>query len=131
VGHVVAFVGHQLLTPTVAPGGTVELLTFWRVLDPTPIPDNEELVLFTHVLDDARQVAGQQDRLDVPAWDWASGDLFVQLHRFALKSDLADGLYPLEIGLYSRAEGYPRLLIYQASGTTDSIPLPPVEVRTP
>jgi 4-amino-4-deoxy-L-arabinose transferase-like glycosyltransferase len=131
VGHVVAFVGYQLPTPNVAPGGTVELLTFWRVLDPTPIPDDQELVLFTHVLDDAGQIAGQQDRLDVPAWNWASGDLFVQLHRFALKDSLADGLYPLEVGLYRRAEGYPRLPVYQASGTADRIPLPPLEVHTP
>lgn len=134
VGHVVAFVGYQLGTPSVAPGGTVELLTFWRVLDVASIDKEQELVFFTHVLDANQQAVGQQDRLDVPAWNWSPGDLLVQLHRFTLQSDLAEGLYPLEIGVYTRAPDYPRLPVYtpgEASGTTDRILLPPLEVRAP
>jgi 4-amino-4-deoxy-L-arabinose transferase-like glycosyltransferase len=134
VGHTIAFVGYQLQTPTVAPGGTVELFTFWRMLDVAPISAQQELVFFTHVLDPAHQIAGQQDRLDAPAWNWSPGDLFVQLHRFSLDADLPDGLYPLEIGAYVRAEGYPRLPVYDQenpSAVADHIPLPPVEVVTP
>ncbi len=134
VGHVVAFVGYQLGTASVAPGGTVELLTFWRVLDVASIDKEQELVFFTHVLDGNQQVVGQQDRLDVPAWNWSPGDGLVQLHRFALQSDLPDGLYPLEIGVYTRAPDYPRLPVYtpgKASGTSDRILLPPLEVRAP
>jgi hypothetical protein len=135
VGHIVAFVGYRLSTPDLPSGGTVELLTFWRVLDPAPVSaPHAELVLFTHVLDGAGQVVGQQDRLDAPAWNWAAGDLVIQLHRFALQSGLPDGSYPLEIGAYTRAEGYPRLAVYDSatgSPVGDAIPLPPVQVRSP
>ena len=152
VGHIVAFVGHQLETPSVTPGGTVELLTFWRVLDPstsfasasrakqrtgcpsTGAARDEELVFFTHVLDAAGQIAGQQDRLDVPRWNWSPGDLFLQLHRFSIDASLEPGLYPLEIGVYARTEGYPRLAVYDPadpSVVTDHIQLPPLEVVAP
>jgi hypothetical protein len=134
VGHVVAFQGHQLLTPVVAPGDTVAVLTFWRVLDVSVAPDHQELVIFTHMLDAARQVVGQQDRLDVPAWNWSPGDFFIQLHRFSTPAGLVDGFYDLEVGVYERIEGYPRLRVYSVEDTsplTDSIQLPPVEVRTP
>ena len=45
VGHVVDFVGHQLLTPVVPPGGTVELLTFWRVPGTSPEVAEQDLVV--------------------------------------------------------------------------------------
>jgi 4-amino-4-deoxy-L-arabinose transferase-like glycosyltransferase len=131
-GHVVTLVGHQLMTPSVGPGGTVEVLTFWRVLNAEAVSDHGELVLFTHLLDGAGQVAAQQDRLDVPAWNWRSGDLFVQLHRFTMTEELAGGLYPLEVGVYSRTEGNPRLPVYGPDGLSvvgDSLRLASVEVR--
>jgi 4-amino-4-deoxy-L-arabinose transferase-like glycosyltransferase len=132
VGHVVAFVGHRLNTPSVAPGGSVELLTCWRVLDPAQLAAlDSQLVLFTHVLDAAGQIVGQRDRLDVPTWNWSPGDLFVQLHRFAIDDDLAPGLYSLEVGAYVRAAGYPRLPVYDPRNpavVADHIPLPPLEV---
>jgi 4-amino-4-deoxy-L-arabinose transferase-like glycosyltransferase len=146
VGHVVAFLGHQLNTPTLTPGGTVELLTFWRVQSPTPalapersagasVPNPQSpLVFFTHVLDDTAQIMGQQDRLDAPAWNWSPGDLLVQLHRFSIEADLAPGLYPLEIGVYVREPGYPRLPVYDSkdpSLVSDHILLSPIEVVAP
>ncbi len=135
VGHSVAFVGYRLLPPAVAPGGSVELLTFWRVLDrPSLEAADEEWVLFTHVLDGAGQIAGQQDRLDVPVWNWSPGDLFVQLHRFSIDADLAPGAYPLQIGVYRRVAGYPRLPVYDARGevvVADHISLPDLEVVAP
>jgi hypothetical protein len=140
VGHVLDFVGHRLLTPRVPPGGTVELLTFWRVpgdVSAGQVPaatDGAPLVLFTHVLDGAGQIVGQQDRLDVPAWTWAPGDHWVQLHRFPLKADLAPGNYALRVGVYIQTEGYPRLPVYDpaaSTGMTDSILLPALEVTAP
>ena len=133
IGHTIAFIGHQLNTPTITPGDTVELLTFWRVQ--SPISNTQyPLILFTHVLDDANHVIGQQDRLDAPAWNWSPGDLFVQLHRFNVDADLSPGLYPLEIGVYFDAPNYPRLPVYDSkdpSLTADHILLPPIEVVTP
>lgn len=134
LGHLIEFLGHRLETPAVAPGGTVELLTFWRVRDDAAISPQQELVLFTHVLDSQNQIVGQQDRLDVPAWNWSSGDQFAQLHRFSLDADLAKGFYPIEIGFYSRSEDHPRLPVYatnQVSPIADHILLPPIEVLSP
>jgi 4-amino-4-deoxy-L-arabinose transferase-like glycosyltransferase len=137
VGHILTFAGHQLRTPTTTPGGTIELLTFWQV-SPAPGPQSPvpspQFVFFTHVLDPANQIVGQQDRLDAPAWNWSPGDLIVQLHRFSVDAGLAAGLYPLEVGVYLRAEGYPRLPVYGTPGApavADHILLPPVEVIAP
>ncbi len=140
VGHVLDFVGHQLLTPSVPPGGTVELLTFWRVPEGGGTDQaatgirGAPLVLFTHVLDDAGQIVGQQDRLDVPAWTWAPGDRLVQLHRFPLDADLPRGNYALHIGVYRQTEGYPRLTVYDPDapgGTADHIVLSALKVTMP
>jgi hypothetical protein len=134
IGHVVEFVGHKLQSPTIAPGGTVELLTFWRVRDGAPTLVSQELVFFTHLLNPAGQVTGQQDRLDVPAWNWSPGDFFVQLHRFAVDGELSAGFYPLELGVYTRAAGNPRLPVYDPgdpTATTDHILLPPLEIAAP
>jgi hypothetical protein len=103
-------VGYDLRTPQVAPGGTVELITLWRVTDPRPLrPRNlsnaeEDLVLFTHALDGAGTIVGQEDRLDAPAWDWQVGDTVAQIHRFALSPDLPAGPVALEVGVYRRAD---------------------------
>jgi 4-amino-4-deoxy-L-arabinose transferase-like glycosyltransferase len=134
-GRTVTFIGHQLLTTTIVPGGTVELLTFWRVQDSFQLPYSDtELVLFTHALDATGKIVGQQDRLDVPAWNWSQGDILIQLHRFDMDDELKGGFYPLEVGVYSRTEDGSRLPVFDpenASSVGDSILLPPVEVRAP
>ena len=74
-GGALQFLGYDLRTPAVAPGGTVELVTLWRVTDPQLLwpqdlsDANAELVLFTHALDATGTIVGQEDRLDAPAWD--------------------------------------------------------------
>ncbi len=132
LGHTLALVDHRLGAASVPPGGTVELLTFWHVLKPPPDPLGSELVLFTHLLDGAGQVVGQQDRLDVPAWNWEPGDRFIQLHRFPIDPALPPGRYPLEVGAYYQTEGYPRLPVYQAGEVVgDRVLLEPIEVVAP
>lgn len=110
VGEWLAFRGYDLLTPTVTAGGTVGLVTFWEPL--LERPAGEELVLFTHLLDQDR-VVGQQDRLDVPPSAWRRGDLFAQYHRFSVEAGLSAGFYDLEVGAYFRAADNPRLPIYR------------------
>jgi 4-amino-4-deoxy-L-arabinose transferase-like glycosyltransferase len=132
VGHVVAFQGYDLRTPVVHPGGVVELITFWRVLDVSSLRQDQELVLFSHVLGAGQEIVGQQDRLDVPAWNWRPGDVLAQLHRFALADGIPDGRYTVEVGAYTRVPGYPRLQVFgPGSETSDAITLAPVEVRSP
>ncbi len=96
---VAEFLGYDLQTPAVAPGGEVRLATFWRVNQPV-----EEGVLFTQVLGSDGIPIAQADRLDVPSYYWVDGDVFVQLHQFRISESVEDGEYPLLIGLYKRAD---------------------------
>jgi hypothetical protein len=106
----VQLIGYDLRTPKVAPGGTVELITLWQVIDPEPLrPRNlsnaeEDWVLFTHALDGEGNVVGQEDRLDAPTWDWQAGDVVAQIHRFELQPDLGTGPIALEVGIYRRSD---------------------------
>ena len=133
-GGALQLIGYDLRTPEVVPGGTVELITLWRVTDPQPLwPRNlsdadEDLVLFTHALDAAGTVVGQEDRLDAPAWDWQAGDVIAQLHRFTLPSAFSPGLISLEVGAY-RYAGPTRLpVLVDGIVVDDRVLLQPVEV---
>jgi 4-amino-4-deoxy-L-arabinose transferase-like glycosyltransferase len=133
----VELVGYDLKTPVVAPGGTVSLLTAWRVLDPAalgPLPPQrygQSASLFAHLLDAAGQVVGQEDRLDVPAWNWQPGDHFLQVHQFTLPPALPAGSYALEVGLYTLPD-LVRLPVMTAAGAAgDRILLQSVEVSVP
>ncbi len=131
------FLGYDLRTPEVEPGGQVELVTLWRVSDPARLrpPDQAEalpeLVLFTHALDAGGSVVGQEDRLDAPAWDWAAGDVIAQIHRFPLPADLPPGLLALEVGVYHRASLQRLPVILNGAVAGDVIHLPPLEVVAP
>jgi 4-amino-4-deoxy-L-arabinose transferase-like glycosyltransferase len=126
LGHALAFVGYDLRTPAVSPGGILELITFWEPI--AQMPAGTDLVLFTHLLGKA-EVAAQQDRLDVPSDAWQPGDLFAQLHRFSVPTNLPGGLYQLETGAYLNAVGYPRLPVYRdGEESGNRILLEPIQV---
>lgn len=130
----VLLVGYDLRTPEVAPGDAVEVVTLWQVVDPEPLrPRNlsdadEDLVLFTHALDGMGTVAGQDDRLDAPAWDWQAGDAVVQIHRFTLRPDLPGGSLALEVGAYRRADLVRLPVLVGGSVVGDRVLLQSVEV---
>jgi hypothetical protein len=117
-------IGYDLRTPVVVPGGIVELLTLWRVAGAPP----RELVLFTHALDAGGDIAGQEDRLDAPSWDWQPGDVVAQLHRFTLPTDLLPGTLALEVGVYTRADLVRLPVLVNGVATSDRVLLSPVEV---
>ena len=134
-GGALTLIGYNLRTPEVTPGGTVELTTLWRVVAPEPLrPQNlsnadEDLVLFTHALDESGVIVGQEDRLDAPAWDWQMGDVIVQIHRLALPANLAEGPLVLEVGVYRRSDGIRLPVLVEGNVVGDSVLLPPVEVK--
>jgi hypothetical protein len=113
VGNVVDLLGYRVSKAKVVPGGELSLLTFWRVRESSPpskghpmgpVPENaygHRVTIFAHMLDGADHVVAQEDRLDAPAWNWHAGDVFVQLHRIELKTDLSPGAYRLEVGVYN------------------------------
>jgi hypothetical protein len=133
-GGVVELLAYESLTPTVEPSGTVELVTLWRILGPDelgpvlPRDYGHAVVIFAHVLDAADAIVGQEDRLDTPAWDWRSGDAFVQLHRFRIDADAPLGLYRLEVGIYIRADLARLPVIVDDVEVDDRVLLSPVEV---
>jgi hypothetical protein len=130
----VQLLGYDLRTPQIAPGGTVELVTFWRVIDPGPLqPRNlsnaeEDWVVFTHALDGAGSVVGQEDRLDAPAWDWQAGDVIAQIHRFALQPTLSEGPIVLEIGMYRRSDGLRLPVLAEGNVVGNRALLQPLEI---
>lgn len=111
LGNGVELVAYQLLDAEVSSGGTVEVVTFWRVLDPEalgPVPSSAygyDAKIFVHVLNESGRVVGQEDRLDAPAWNWHPGDVFAQVHRLRVDADTSPGDYPLEVGLYTSYPG--------------------------
>ena len=133
-GGALQLVGYDLLTPTVTPGEMVELVTLWQVTNPQPLwPQNlsdasEDFVLFTHALDAAGSIVGQEDRLDAPAWDWQVGDAIAQIHRFTLPPDLPAGTVALEVGAYRRADLVRLPVLVNGEVVGDAVLLRHVEV---
>jgi hypothetical protein len=122
-GAVELVAAHWLAAGT--PGTTAELLTAWRVLDPSragpaaPPTFASDAVLFTHVLDGAGGLLTQRDSLDAPSWGWQAGDLLVQIHVLAVPADAAPGDYAAVVGFYDRATG---VRLPTAGGDTANIP---------
>ena len=102
--NTLTLIGHTLNPPTLHPGAHVYVLTAWEVQAPHP----SELVLFTHLLDATNHIVSQADRLDAPAWQWQTGDRFVQIHTLTIPLATLPGPYTLAFGLYAR-QGYTRL----------------------
>ena len=73
------------------------LITYWRAGDAVVAP----LQMFVHVLGSDGSIVAQQDRLDVPAYGWRSGDVIAQVQHLELPQDFTTGA--LTIGLYNPA----------------------------
>ncbi|MEZ4510516.1 MAG: glycosyltransferase family 39 protein [Chloroflexota bacterium] len=99
------------LAPATSPGGVAELLTAWRVADPSRIAPAippayaPEVKLFTHVLRDDGSILIQADRLDAPAWSWQTGDIVVQIHQLWVPPETAVSTYTTRIGFYEPTHG--------------------------
>jgi 4-amino-4-deoxy-L-arabinose transferase-like glycosyltransferase len=139
LGGVVALEGYELSAQAVAPGDTITLVTYWRVLS---VPDVDlDVVLFTHLLSPSGDpsIIAQQDRLDAPAWNWKTGEVFAQVHRLTI-DQVPSGHYLLEVGAYTRGIPSPiepnppaaRLPLYiDGQSASDRILLSPVEIYHP
>jgi hypothetical protein len=134
VGSAVELLAYELPAVRIAPGGTVSLATFWRVLDPQdlgPVPADaygHSATIFVHALDGGNAVVGQEDRLDAPAWNWRSGEVFAQVHRFRMDADAPAGLYQLEVGIYTDHNLERLPIIVDGASIDDHILLQPLEI---
>jgi hypothetical protein len=92
-----ALLGAEVAEAAVPAGGTVRLLTFWRVESADPGP----VVAFVHVTSDGVDIWGQQDWLDVRTAGLQPGDQFVQAHTVTVNSETPPGRYFMQLGLYA------------------------------
>jgi hypothetical protein len=139
-GAALELLGYDLRTPAVPAGGIVELVTLWQVTDPQALRSSDaadpadidaELVLFTHALDGAGTIVGQEDRVDAPSWDWQAGDVIAQIHRFPVQGDLPSGTITLEVGAYYRGDLARLPVLVDGAILGDRVLLVAVEVNAP
>jgi len=126
LGHKVAFLGYELNSVQLAPGETLQLLTYWRVLASPDAP----ATIFAHLLDAHSQVKGGQDKLDAPVAHWQPDDVVVQVHTIKLANDAAPGTHQLEIGFYSTDNAARWPVFEDDTAVTDRLLLHPIEVKT-
>ncbi len=109
------------LTGPAHPGEVSELMTVWRVVDPTrvgpivPPAFESDVIMFTHVLNKSGEILAQRDSLEVPSWDWEKGDLLVQIHPLFIPPETEAGEYEAVVGIYDRLSGE-RLPLLDAIG---------------
>ena len=127
LGHKVAFLGYELDRLELAPGETLQTLTYWRVLASPEAP----ATIFIHLLDAHSQVQGGQDKLDAPVAHWRPDDIIVQIHTVTLDAGAAPGTYQLEIGFYNTDDLSRWLIFDNEAAVADRLLLQPIEVRAP
>jgi hypothetical protein len=129
-GASLRFLGNDLQRSSLQAGDTLRMATLWEVQSPPEA--QEELVLFTHVLDERGRLVAQADRLDAPVHSWEQGDLLIQLHEIRLPDGLAEGRYSLSVGAYEAADWRLRLPVtVDGSPSGDSLLLPSSVEVTP
>jgi hypothetical protein len=108
------------------PGEVSELMTVWRVVDPSrvgpivPPAFESDVMMFTHVLDESGEILAQHDSLEVPSWDWETGDLLVQVHPLFIPPETEAGVYDAVVGIYDRLSGERLPLLDSAGVIVDS-----------
>lgn len=95
-GEAAVFVGYDVVGTAVAPGSTVQLITWWQLNAPA-----EDVRFFTHLTEADGVPVAQADLLAAPGESWLTGDLLLQLHEISIPSDLPPGQYPLIVGWYT------------------------------
>jgi hypothetical protein len=121
--HQVAFLGYEYIPAE--PPSTIELLTYWQVLQAVDPP----LAIFIHLLDAHSVVVGSYDGLSVPPTSWEPGDVFIQWHSLSVEATAPAGEYQVELGFYSPAT-MQRLTIFQdGQAVADRLLLSPIQVN--
>jgi hypothetical protein len=125
-GDALELIGARWLDDSIRPGEMAELMTIWRVTDPqkvgplVPPAFKTDIVLFTHVMDNAGDIIAQQDSLEAPSWDWLEGDIFLQVHPVTIPGGVAPGLYKTTVGAYDRSSGERTPLLNPAGEIVDN-----------
>jgi hypothetical protein len=121
LGETVELVGYTLEQPAAAvrPGDTLRLTLVWRCLREIETP----YTVFTHLLDEAQHVRGQQDNPPLegryPTTLWAPQEIVVDPYEITVTDDAPPGTYVLEVGMYDPATMV-RLPVSSPTGAEDS-----------
>ena len=106
LGDVVELLGYDLALPgydLALPGETLHLTLIWRCLREMEV----SYTVFTHLLDEAGQMRGQQDnpplRGAYPTTLWAPGEVVVDEYDLTIQADAPPGVYVIEVGMYDPA----------------------------
>jgi 4-amino-4-deoxy-L-arabinose transferase-like glycosyltransferase len=129
LGDVVELVGYDLLPTRISPGGTLHLTLVWRCLGEM----DASYTVFTHLLDTAQQIRGQQDNPPVggsyPTTLWVPGEIVVDTYSIEVHDDAPPGRYAVEVGMYDPAN-LERLPVIEPSGVVGNrILLGEVQIR--
>ncbi|MDO8688662.1 MAG: glycosyltransferase family 39 protein [Dehalococcoidia bacterium] len=103
VGGKIALLGYDL-DGDPRPGGTVKLTLYWQARQPT----DQGYAVFAHLLDGQSHIWAQHDGTpggDMPTSGWLQGEVVVDRHDLAIRSDAPPGEYVLEVGMYDPRTG--------------------------
>ncbi len=129
LGDRVELLGYDLDREEVRPGESIHLTLVWRCLREM----DTAYTVFTHVLDRAEQIRGQQDNPPVagtyPTTLWVPGEVVVDRYDITIRGDTPPGMHVIEVGLYDPAN-MQRLPVLDPSGALgDRILLGQIEIR--
>jgi 4-amino-4-deoxy-L-arabinose transferase-like glycosyltransferase len=124
-GEVLELIGYQSAAQGIGGEWLPLVLHFVVTQD---VVDPEPWVLFVHLLSPSGELVVGRDFLAVPASTWRTGDAFIQLHDLPLPDDIPPGLYHLELGLYTQADGSRFPVVVEGEAVGDRLLLEPVEV---
>lgn len=125
-GEHLRFLGYEVQSPRAEPGDSVDVVTIWEVQQ----APQDDLVLFTHLLDATGAPLAQADRLDAPVHSWQTGDILVQRHTLQLPQTLPSGSYTLAVGAYWARDWRLRLpLTVDGEAAGDVLHLAPLAVQ--
>lgn len=115
LGGQIEFLGYDLDRTAAAAGETLHLMLYWRALAAM----DTSYTVFTHLLDGANQIRGQQDNLPLggsyPTTLWLPGEVVLDEYALVVDADAPPGEHVLEIGLYV-AENGRRLPVLDEAG---------------
>ena len=107
LGTGVTFLGYDIETPVVKPGGTLRFTLYWQARAPM----NTSYKVFTHLLNvyegQERGMWAQLDRVPVydsrPTTGWLPGEVFIDRYEVRVDPGAPPGEYVIEIGMYNPA----------------------------
>jgi hypothetical protein len=120
-----ALIGYRLESATVAPGGALDLTTYWQVTDELA----PSTAFFAHVTDEGQRIVGQYDGWGTSRRGLEIGDVIVQHVRVPIKADTPPGTYSMQLGVYSTDTMIRSTLRAPSGASADRVLLSPITVR--